>query len=199
VKKPKNKRNPLRDIADASERALRTIEGYRDRGMPTNSVKAALQWIESNIRQNIGQPTLGERKAGKTSRGAASDFGDLEVQELREKIRKLAAEAEAKELKNAEVRGELYNASEVERNVAELTGLIRVRLESIPDEIEMDIIPEQRAQLKQRWVEKIRLILTEMSQFQLTCDDDASASEREFPSATTDENAALELQKRTDA
>lgn len=177
-------------LAKAFECSPQTVRGYVRRGMPTSSVKKAHEWVSQNVNKNIGQPTQGERAKGQTR---SRDIDELEIDELREKIRKLAAEADAKELKNAQVRGELYNAADVERNVAELTGLIRVRLESIPDEIEMDIAPEQRAQLKQRWIEKVRLILTEMSQFRLTCDDDAATGEGELQAETAGEDAQVEL------
>src|SRR4051812_4925756 len=101
------------------------------------------------------------------------------VEERQARIRKLNAEAEAKELKNAQSRGELYPAEDVERDVAELTSLIRCRLESIPDELHTEWPLELRQEVTQRMRDKLHLILTSMANWRLSSWDAAKAGDSE--------------------
>jgi phage terminase Nu1 subunit (DNA packaging protein) len=121
------------------------------------------------------------------------------VEERQARIRKLNAEAEARELKNAQIRGELYAAEDVERDTAELTSLIRCRLESIPDELHTEWPLEFRQEVTQRMRDKIALILTSMAAWRLSSWDATKAGDSE-PSTEGAETAdSLVSDEYTDA
>jgi phage terminase Nu1 subunit (DNA packaging protein) len=121
------------------------------------------------------------------------------VEERQARIRKLNAEAEARELKNAQLRGELYEAAEVERQVAELTSRIRLRLESIPGELQTEWPAELQAVVTQRMSDKLHLILTEMSHWRLEVPANVSTGDSELPTASADSDDSVEPGERTDA
>ena len=146
-----------------------TLAYYRKRGCRAKSVAGVAAWREANVAKN-GPPTLRDRAKGVRPK-TEGDAG-LSIEELRAKIRKLTAEAEERELKNAQRRGELYEADDVERDVAELTGMIRTRLESIPDELTQELPPEIRQTATQLWKDRINLILTAMAHWRLSSWDE---------------------------
>jgi len=165
-------------LADALGVTPRTIAEYIRRGCPTSSVKEAKAWRQRNIAAHH-PPTIGERAAGKPP--ASADRQELKRRLSRAKIRRDDAIAESLRLKNAETRGELVNADEVEHEVAELTGLIRLRLESWPQELQTEWPLELQQLVTDRLADKVRALLIELAGIRLTCDE----SESEFGSETT--------------
>jgi phage terminase Nu1 subunit (DNA packaging protein) len=153
------------ELMEALGRSERTVTGYIRRGMPTDSVEVASQWVADNINNN-GPPTIGERKAGLTSRRIPKN--ELDEEEQRARIRKLDAEGAAKELANAVKRGELMNTDDANLSVSELCLMVKARLEAIPEKVTTDCPAEMRPALLQRWSDEIHLILTEMSQWRLS-------------------------------
>jgi phage terminase Nu1 subunit (DNA packaging protein) len=109
------------------------------------------------------------RQSHKLARkGVVLDAGDsLQERYIKSQIAKNEAEAEAKRLRNAKTKSELYDATEVERCVAELTSMIRCRLEAIPNELQTEWPLELRSLVTQRMADKIHAILTEMSSWRL--------------------------------
>lgn len=93
--------------------------------------------------------------------------GDLQQQLLAAKVRDTNAAARKKEIENQLREGQLYEAEQVEQSVAELTGMIRHRIETIADELETEWPPEVRQAVTERLRDKLHLILTEMSQWQM--------------------------------
>lgn len=112
------------------------------------------------------------RKNHKLPRRGVKRVGDGSMQDqlLAAQITKVEEEARHKRMKNDELAGKLYNADDVERDVAELTSYIRCRLEDIPDELSMEFPENIRWQLTLRLKDRIALILTKMSQFRLSSD-----------------------------
>lgn len=152
------------ELADALGRTEQTITGYIRRGMPCETVEQAREWILANIRNN-GPPTIGERAAGITSR--TIDRKDLDEEEQRAKIAKTWEEERAKRLKNDQLEGRLYDADDVELNVAELTGMIRGELESWPDHLQNEWPAELRGLATELLKHKVELLLRRMSQWRM--------------------------------
>jgi phage terminase Nu1 subunit (DNA packaging protein) len=115
-----------------------------------------MAWRAANVAPRKGGPK------------AERPTGELQEALIRAQVAKLEAEAEAKELKNAQLRGELYDAEETEQAVSMLTSMIRNRLEAVPAEIEMEFPPEIRQQVKELVDTKLRLVLMEMSQWRMS-------------------------------
>jgi hypothetical protein len=129
------------------------LSRYKREGCPMTTPEAVQAW----------------RQAHKLSRKGVVLTADESLQEryVKSQIAKNEAEAESKRLRNAKTKSELYDASEVERCVGELTSMIRGRLESIPSELETEWPLEVRALVTQRMADKIHLILTQMSAWRL--------------------------------
>lgn len=141
----------------------RTLRGYFARGCPRGPIEAAVAWRDEHIGNN-GPPTVGERAAGakvKTPRA------ELDEEEQRARIEKLQQEARAKQLKNDVAEGELVYRDEVEQKVAELCLRIKHRIEAIPQELETEWPVDLRESIKERMTDKLHLILTEMSQWEM--------------------------------
>ena len=154
--KRKSKPQSVNALAIGVGVSRRTMHDWIARGCPRGPVKAIEAWRAANIR----------------TREPAAE-GSAEEERVA-RIRKLNADSLARELKNAKERKEIYLAADVETNVAELTGMIRTRLESIPDELQTEWPPECRQLVTERLSECIALILTSMSQWRLPCDDDVT-------------------------
>ena len=153
----------ITELAAAIGVSRQQLHGYIKRGCPTDSPEAVRAWRLDNVQRRRGvSPEAGE---------------SLQAKLLQAQIDKATQEARAKRLKNDLLSGQLYDAQDVERDVAELTGLIRSRLEAIPDELVMEFAPEHRATYQQRLEEKIRLVLTEMSQWRLSSWDAPTVDE----------------------
>jgi len=154
---------PNEEIAAAHEVTLRTVQGWvaRRGGKPFESVEESLAWVSENIGRN--GITLGDRKAGRFK----TPKNELDEEEQRARIRKLDAEAAAKELKNAVMRGELYDAAEAELNVSEFAGMIRGELESWPDVEQTEWPADVRELVTERLRTRIELLLRRMSQWRL--------------------------------
>src|SRR5262245_35605022 len=132
--------------------ARQTLHDWEAEGCPMDSADAIREW-----RANHKLPR----------RGVALEPGEtLQGRLLEAQIWKHSEDARNRKMKNDQLAGQLYDAQEVERNVAELTSVIRARLESIPDELGTEFPAELRLQLRQRLEDHIRLILTQMSQWQ---------------------------------
>lgn len=151
-------------LAIAAGINYRTLLGYRHRGCTARTVEEIHAWREENV--GYGRPTIGERMNGSDKKRDRDDDG-LDEEKLRQQIRKLDAEAREKELDVAEREGKLLNADDVELNVGELISMIRARIESIPNELETEWPPEVRAFVTERLSEKLKLILTSMSQWRM--------------------------------
>ncbi len=141
-----------------------TLRSYRRRGCTAETAGEVAAWRDENI--GYGRPTLGERK-----NGSFKDGQDLDEQEQRAKIAAKEEEARHRRIQNDILEAKLYDADDVEQSVAELTSLIRHRIETIPDELQTELPPEIRLAITERLRDKIYLILTEMSQWKLTTEE----------------------------
>jgi phage terminase Nu1 subunit (DNA packaging protein) len=95
--------------------------------------------------------------------------GDIEVMRRKRSAEALVKEEEAraKKLKNDIAEALVYDSEDVERSAAEMTARVRMRLESIPDEMEMMFPRECRVEMKQEVADKISLVLGEMSRWKI--------------------------------
>jgi phage terminase Nu1 subunit (DNA packaging protein) len=88
--------------------------------------------------------------------------------------RKIEAEVQYKEMRNAERRGDMISLTAVQREGAELVARIKERLLAAPDEFENRFPSEVRAQCKADFSEFIRQLLLEVSRWTIggeTVDD----------------------------
>lgn len=138
-----------RELGIALSVSTRQVQRYLADGMPGSPGRYYLdecrEWVAANIQSQ------------------GDDGGDLNSAKKRAEIRKLNAEAEAKEMKNRQARGELAAIDDVLQAIAERDIRIKTRLESLPDEIEMRIPSEVRADVKKDVCEYVRLVLKEMA------------------------------------
>lgn len=152
-----------RELAIALDVSLRQCQRYLADGMPGYAgrydVEECRTWVDRNVQKQDG------------------GSGDLNDAKKRAEIRKLNAEAEAKEVKNLQLAGELVHRDDVLREVSELILRIKTRLEAVPDEIEMELPAEQRPQLKATVGTRIELILREMAGWQLEGEGDGGDEE----------------------
>lgn len=126
-----------------------TIYNWRDAGCPIGAGLPEIDaWLDANRSPELSGLDLKEAK-------------------LRGQVFKLQEEIREKRLDNDKKEGLLYEAKLVEQNVAELTGMIRHRMETIADELETEWPPEVRQVVTERLRDKIHLILTEMSQWRM--------------------------------
>ena len=88
-------------------------------------------------------------------------FAEWKEALLREQHRRL-------KLKNDQLADSLLDRQDVEQSLAELILRLKTRLESIPDEVEMLLPQSVRCEVKTQLEDQIRLILIEMSQWELT-------------------------------
>ncbi len=135
-----------KELAEALGVSVRTVGYWRQQGCPRNSLAAARKWVAENIAQpNPGQTT------------------DEPLLALKRK--KLHEEIEEKKFKNELRKSRHVLREDAEHAIAELCVHIKNRLESIPDEIEMDIPRAVRAAVTRAVANKIRLVLIEMSRW----------------------------------
>lgn len=133
-----------------------TVQEWFRRGCPRDSAEAVKEWRDKNIQARKGGPQAGE-VAG----------GSLQERKTLAEIAKIDEEVRRKRLQNDELEGELVYREAVELDAAEMTGMIRARLESIPQELESEWPAEFRALITERLQDRVRLILTEMSHWKL--------------------------------
>jgi phage terminase Nu1 subunit (DNA packaging protein) len=136
-------------IAKHFDVSRQTIYTWRKEGMP---VSDDLPVLESWVAQH---------KPGD------ADDDDLQIQRLKAEIHKLKQDGRGKELKNDVLEGKLVPLDSVLTQVSELTLRVKHRLEAIPDEAASEFPPEIRAIAVELMRDKIFLVLTEMSQWQL--------------------------------
>jgi len=152
-----------RQLAAAFGVTGRTVSDYLSRGCPTTSIKAARKWRQENIATH--RPlTIGERKAGVKPRSDRMAKHELQLA----KIRKLEVDTETLRLKNKATMANLYHAKDVDADVAELLGLIRGRLATVPAELAAacEVGPEWQATIQKRVTESVALIIKELDRWQ---------------------------------
>lgn len=132
----------------------RQIRNYIRDGMPGQQGYYDVEDCRDWVSRNVNSP--GE-----------SVGGNLKEERLKAEVRKLRADAEQKELKNQQTRGELLHRDDVLQQVSEAFLMVKTRLECVPDEIEMQIPPEIRADVKAEVASRVRMVLMEMAAFQL--------------------------------
>ncbi len=101
------------------------------------------------------------------SEAEADEDGTLQERLIAAQIRNQNAQAKAKEIKNAERLGELYESADVELQVAELTAMIRGELEGWPDQDQNEWPAECREIVTERLKVRIELLLRRMSQWRM--------------------------------
>jgi phage terminase Nu1 subunit (DNA packaging protein) len=119
----------------------------------------AVAFLESWRRNNV--------KPRYWSEAEADEDGTLQGRLLAAQIRNQNAQAKAKEIKNAERLGELYEAADVELQVAELTAMIRGELESWADHLQNEWPAECRETVTERIKANTELLLRRMSQWRM--------------------------------
>lgn len=151
-----------RELAIALSKSLRQVQRYLSDGMPGSQgcydIEDCKEWIARNVKSQD------------------AESGDLKEARLRAEVRKLNAEAEAKEMKNEQLAGELCLIADVQQEVSACFLRIKTRLEAIPNELEMLFPAELRASLKGELAERVRLILVEMAAWKLEVEGDGVQS-----------------------
>ncbi len=146
-----------RELAIALNVSERMVRNYIRDGMPGFQGRYSIAECREWVANNINSPN--------------AEVGDLKEKRLRAEIRKLNADAESKECKNAIMRGDILYRDDVDRQIAEVLTRIKTRLESVPDEMETTFPASTRAQNKADLDEKIRQIQMEIAAFELEASD----------------------------
>lgn len=154
-------RKELADALGVSRQALNQWEreGADVAGALNLPLDEAVQWIKW-WREDNKRPTYKEATEPKAD-------GTPQERLLAAQIRKTNAEAEAKELKNAIARGELYDAPEVEQSASLFTSMIRNRMEGWPQKLAMEWPAEFRVLASELLTQEVHLLLQEMSQWKV--------------------------------
>lgn len=154
--------NPLDWIAPTQQVAAqvlgvdrRVFQDYLNRGCDCRtsagySIPHAVQWARENVWCN------------RTNVPRQASEGDGNRKENAE-LRKLEADAEAKEIKVQQLLGTLVDRESVRGALTALLNSIRHRLQAVPEEVGGVIPPTYRADVTFSMKSKIRLILTEMA------------------------------------
>lgn len=143
--------------------SLTMVNIYSSEGMPGSNeegydVEECRQWLEAR-RQASGRPTKAE---------PTGDELDLREQKLRAEIRKLNAEAEAKELKNQIANGSVYLADEADQFMSQAAVRARERIEQWPAEAIVGIPPEFRDAIREQLERSARELLLELAAMKFT-------------------------------
>lgn len=160
--KRKLKTEPARIVKTRAElakalggKAVRTVADYIAAGMPASpgayDVAACQQWIAEHIR---------------TASDEAPAAGGVMEQIKRAELEIKRQDARARKLKTDRLAGQLYNADDVERGAAEMTGRIKLRLEQLPDEIAQCVAAKERRTVCERVTQVIEQLLLEMSSWE---------------------------------
>jgi phage terminase Nu1 subunit (DNA packaging protein) len=148
TKTKKPKLPTLDELAAHFGKSRQTIMEWRRRGCPVGTIAEVERWRNENVKPQASSDSLSRR-------------------ERIEKLKKLRAERKERERKNRVAEGELYPREDVDLAVSELCGLVRSRLESIPQELESEWPADVRAIVTERLRDRLYLILMEMSQWRL--------------------------------
>lgn len=141
-----------KDLAIALDCDERTIRRYVARGMPCGDncydVEECREWVSKNIIQRITVDTR----------------GTLAEQRMKAEIAKLWEQAKREALKNEIAEGGLWDAEDVKQWVAGILSRVRERLLAMPDEFEMRLPQEVRAEVKSDLENYINLVLKETAE-----------------------------------
>jgi phage terminase Nu1 subunit (DNA packaging protein) len=149
-----------RETAAACKVSINTLRDWWARGAPRDGSPDELQaWRDEHIPPRLGGP--GSRQA------TDDDDENLQIQRLKAEIHKLKQDGRGKELKNDVFEGKLVPLDDVLSQVSELVLKVKFRLESVPDEVAPEFSPDVRGKVVELLKEKVFLLLTEMSQWQL--------------------------------
>lgn len=137
----------------------------------------AKEWVHAGMPGAPGAYDLREILLWKSGRrrdeGRPTAVGDVDFEKLL--IRDRVAEVEIAEeqlrklrLANEEKEGRLVSRDDVVQDQSIINQVVSARLQSIPDELEMEIPREVRVEVTRRWKEKIHLVLKVISECQTT-------------------------------
>lgn len=133
-----------------------TLYGWYRAGLDRHcTVEEAVAWRAANRHKVGGIATAKER--------AAAGDGTLQEQLMTAQIAKTEAEAEAKQIKNRVLSGELVDAEDVRRVWSQACAKVRARLEIMPQEASKDM-PATREELIERLSLVVRAVLNDLSE-----------------------------------
>jgi hypothetical protein len=169
----------------------RSLAYYRSgRGCKAKTVASLKRWIEANIART-GPPTVGERMTEDDDDSSEIPDGSLREIEQRARIRKLNADAEAKELTNAQLRGELIEKTEIVREFAEFLAFARPILDAIPDDIATETPKDLRPRHRDIAKNAVDRALKKLSQWKPGQLSDATDSPESARAASVDKSDTL--------
>jgi phage terminase Nu1 subunit (DNA packaging protein) len=152
------------ELAKALNVSRQTLCDWREAGAPIAeacklSVPEAISLLDG-WRKNNKRPRF-------WSEAEADADGTLQERLMAAQIRKHLADAEAKELKNAVLRGELVQRDDAQLALNQICNLVRVELEGWPDSLQNEWPAEVRGLVTERLDDKVRILLTKLSQTRL--------------------------------
>lgn len=159
------RRPTQREIADALKLAdPKSVREHRANGMPTDSIDAARDWYDRNIRGGDGAATdtAKRRRDGATIDPATGDMSAYQ-RKLRAEAACKESDAERKRLELRMQKGELVERAAVKATARKIVVAVKNRLENLPDELAMQLPPEIRPQATHDLRESVRLILVELA------------------------------------
>ena len=122
-------------LAQGLRAARHTPDGY--------DVGKAVEWVSRHVEEKGSNRKLDHQKKAA-------------------EVRKANADASAKELRNLVAEGKLVNFDDVQQWASEIANKIRMRLEDMADEFEMEFPADIRAELKDRMDRYCRLVTKEL-------------------------------------
>lgn len=152
----------------------RTVQDWRNKGCPLTSIEAVIAWRGENLQtEHTPLDRKGGPIGGEVSHDgvAVSDDGDrpmsLSQKRLLADTRKIIEDTKLKKLAYRVKSGDLLVRTAAEREVASLVLRVKERLLAVPDEFENRFPIEVRASCKADLAEAMRLVLVELSRFEV--------------------------------
>jgi hypothetical protein len=150
-------RVPVKQLVEEFGVSRQTIYNDESEGMPSGTIEEARAWRAVHRKARVGGP------------GSLDSVDDdkLKIERLKAEVYKLREDGRGKAHKNDLNEGKVVPLDDVQSQVSELVLMIKHRLEAIPDEVAPEFGPDIRGKVVELLKEKLYLILTQMSQWEL--------------------------------
>ena len=130
------------------------------------STQTITKWVQRGMPGRHGKWDIGKIAAWlETRKRERAEFSDLKEEEVRARIRKLEAEATAKEYENRVTEGLLVYRDDVEQEVSEHIIFARSTLDRIPDAVRLELPIEVREPITQLIRNMIHAALVAISEW----------------------------------
>lgn len=144
------KRPTIAALAEAMEVSDRTVNNYLKRGMPRDTIAAAIAWREQSISKTPGPDP-------------DPDQADVKASLLQAELRDKTESARTRKIKNDILEGQLIERLEVERDIAIAISRVTNKLNALGTRCANLCPAELKPAIKEAVEDQVRLALRELS------------------------------------